>query len=85
MVSQRQRERQQNRGLIAWRTPVNGAPDPFRVLSKHTSYIYEKWNLRKMETSVCLLQTEKGNGKFPFVFCKQKTENRSLLSLVVIR
>jgi hypothetical protein len=30
-----------------------------------------KW---KWQTSVCLLQTENGNGKLPFVCCKQKME-----------
>ncbi len=35
-----------------------------------------------MATSICLLQTDKGNGKLPFVFSERKTENGNLLSLV---
>jgi hypothetical protein len=31
-----------------------------------------KRNKRKTATSLCLLQTENGNGKLPFVYCKWK-------------
>ncbi len=38
-----------------------------------------KW---KRQTSVCLLQTENGNGKLSFVYCKRKWKMEVLLSLV---
>ncbi len=36
-----------------------------------------KQNNGKKATSVCLLQTEIGNAKLTFVFCKRKTESGS--------